>query len=69
MKREYFATFGLESSERVWPGSDVAWIQGFSSCNILEIESRGVPVGVTVDNIFEPVLAGISMHGSLRDRL
>lgn len=64
MKREYFATFGFESSERVWPGSDVAWIQSFGGCNILEIESRGVPVGVTVDNIFEPVLAGISMHDS-----
>lgn len=56
VKREYLTTFGLESSERVWPGSDVAWIQSFGSGSILEVERRRVPVGVTVDNIFEPVL-------------
>lgn len=60
MKRKNLSTFALESLKRVWPGPDVPWIQSFGSCSILEVEIRGVPVGVTVDNIFKPVLADVS---------
>jgi hypothetical protein len=56
--RQYLAACAPESGKFVTrgPGADVGGVESVSRCSIEGREGGGVPEGVGVDGVFEPVL-------------
>lgn len=55
MVRQQFPAALLEAKELERVRADVAWVEVGGSARVGEGEGRGVPGGVVVDDVFEPV--------------
>lgn len=63
--RENFAACAPERGEVVscGPGADVGGVEGIGGCGVKDGEGGGVPGGIGVDGVFEPVLCGGDVSG------